>query len=93
MWDRREALHQSRLVETPTAYNPLTHQALTHLGTHGVTGLKGYGVIMSGLINQAYLLASLDLFWISAWLSLAMLGIVWMARRTYAGGHVAAGAD
>lgn len=93
LWDRREALHQSRLVETPTAHNPLTHQALSHLGAHGLTGLKGYGVIMSGLINQAYLLASLDLFWISAWLSIAMLGIVWLARRTVAGGPMTAGAD
>ena len=89
LWDRREAFHQSRLVETPTAYNPALHQALSRLGAHGVSSARGYGIIMQNVIGQAYLLASDDLFWISAWLSLAMLVIVWLARRSIAGGTVA----
>lgn len=91
LWDRREALHQSRLVERPTAYSPLLHDAMHQLGAHGFGGLKGYGVIMRNVIEQAYLLSSLDLFWISAWLSIVMVAIVWMARRSIAnGGPVAA---
>ena len=43
--------------------------------------------------QQAYLLASDDLFWISGWLSIAMIVAVWMARRAISGGATHAAAD
>lgn len=92
-WDRREAFHQSRLVETPTLFNPALHQALTHLSGYGFTQLQSYGVLMRGVVNQAYLLASEDMFWISAWSSLAMIAIVWLTKHTRAEGPLVAGAD
>jgi len=92
-WDRREAFHQSRLVETTTRYNPVLHRALGGLTDHGFTTLQGYGMLMRTLLGQAYLLASEDLFWISGWLALAMLGIVWLTRRTVAIGRTVAAAD
>ena len=91
MWDRREALHQSRMVEIPNAFNPTMRRALAHLTHHGVTVGQSYALVMHNLVNQAYLLASEDLFWVSAWLSLAMLGVVWLARRSLASGAVAGG--
>src|SRR3546814_4279164 len=42
------------------------------------------------MVQQAYLLAANDLFWISAWLSLAMIPLIWFARRTYGGGGAVA---
>ena len=89
MWDRRERLHQSRLAETPTVYNPVLHQAVNHLSTRHLTELKSFGAITHELINQAYLLSSLDIFWISGWLSVAMLAVVWMARHTVADRSIA----
>lgn len=85
-WDRREAFHQSRLVETPTAYNPFLHQALAQLSARGFTHMQGYAMLMRSLIGQAYVLAADDLFWISGWLSVALLGIVWLTRRSLANG-------
>jgi MFS transporter, DHA2 family, multidrug resistance protein len=90
MWDRRERLHQSRLAETPTNYNPVLHQAVNHLGTRHLPELKSLGVITHALINQSYLLSSLDIFWISGWLSAAMLGIVWLSKRTVADSSITA---
>jgi len=92
LWDRREALHQSRMVESTTAYSPALHQALA--GTHalGLTDLQGYGLILRNITSQAYLLSSLDLFWASGWLSLAMIALIWLARRSR-GGAVAPGGD
>jgi DHA2 family multidrug resistance protein len=34
------------------------------------------------MISQAYLLASLDMFTISAWLCIAAIAIVWLCRKT-----------
>jgi DHA2 family multidrug resistance protein len=92
MWDRREALHQSRLVETPTIFNPALHQAIENAHRLGLNDTQGYGLVLRTIVTQAYLLSSLDLFWISGWLSLAMIVIVWLARRTQSGA-VAAGGD
>ena len=89
MWDRRERLHQSRLAETPTIYNPALQRAVGHLTARHLPELKSFGVVTHALINQAYLLSSLDIFWISGWFSVAMLAIVWLSKRTIADKNLA----
>ena len=43
------------------------------------------------MVQQAYLLAATDLFWLSGWIALAMVAIVWFARRPMSSArHVAA---
>ena len=86
MWDRREAFHQARLSESSSAFNPTMQQALERLHTFGFTDLQAYGFLARSLSTQAYLLASDDLFWISGWLCIAMIGVVWLARRAVSGG-------
>jgi DHA2 family multidrug resistance protein len=90
MWDRREAFHQSRQVEIPTATNPQFHAALANLHAHGFGVAQSYGVFMGNIIRQSYFLASLDIFWLSAWICLALLGVVWLVKRSMANGAVAA---
>jgi len=86
MWDRREALHQTRLAESSSAYSPAMQVALDHLHHLGFSDLQAYGVLTRTLTSQAYMLASDDLFWISGWLSIAMIALIWLARRSYGGG-------
>lgn len=90
LWDSREALHQSRLSDASSAYDPAMQHATQALHQFGFTDLQSYAMILRALVNQAYLLASIDLFWISAWLSLAMIGVVWLARPAFGGGGPAA---
>jgi DHA2 family multidrug resistance protein len=93
MWDRREALHQSRLADSSSAYSPTMQQALDHLHHLGFSDPQAYGVLARSLVGQAYTMASDDLFWISGWLSIAMIAVVWMARRSVSGGGAPAAAD
>jgi len=93
MWDRREALHQSNLADSSSAYSPAMQQAVAHLHGFGLTDLQSYAVLARNLSQQAYLLASDDLFWISGWLSIAMIGVIWLARRAVSGGGAPAAAD
>ncbi len=79
-WDRREALHQSRLVEKANQFDPAMRQTMTTLHHLGLTDTQGYALLLRFVASQAYLLSSIDFFWISAWLSLAMLVLVWLAR-------------
>ncbi len=93
MWDRREALHQSRLADTSSAYSPWMQQALDRLHHFGFSDPQAYGILARSLVGQAYTMASDDLFWISGWLSIAMIGVIWLARRAVSGGGTHAAAD
>jgi DHA2 family multidrug resistance protein len=93
LWDRREALHQSRLSESSSSFSPVMQHALAHLHSFGFTDLQSYAVLTRNMVKQAYLLSSLDLFWISAWLSIAMIAVVWLARRAIGGSGSRIAAD
>lgn len=89
-WDRREALHQGRLAEAVGARMPyqMAVDALQHLG---MSATQAAGAITRQMIGQAYLLAATDLFLLSAWLSAALVVVVWFTRRPSApAGPVAA---
>lgn len=92
LWNDREALHQSHLVEHVNAFSPFTQQALDQLHTLGIQGIKGFGVLYEVIINQAFMLATNDIFRASAWVFTFLLALVWLAKPTYvkSGGPVAA---
>lgn len=92
IWDRREALHQSRLVETLTNADPSFTGALSALHAQGLGDTAGAAAVTRQVVSQAYLMSTVDIFWISAVLVLTLIPMVWMARRP-AGGAVAAGGD
>ncbi len=90
IWDRREALHQSRLSDSSSVDNPIMAQAIAHLRAGGMSVAESLGVLSHNLINQSYMLASLDFFWISGWVCLAVIPLVWLTRRSVGGGGPAA---
>jgi DHA2 family multidrug resistance protein len=79
-WDRREALHQSRLAEAVGGGMPyqLAQSALQRMG---MTSLQAAAAITRQMVQQAYLLASTDLFRLSSWLCVALIVLVWFTRR------------
>jgi DHA2 family multidrug resistance protein len=93
MWDRREALHQARLADSTSAYNPAMQEAVNHLHNFGLTNPQSYEVLARSMTRLAYQFAADDLFWISAWASLAMILVVWTARRAVSGGGAPMAAD
>ena len=84
-WDRREALHQSRLAEAVGGGMPL-RLARSALERLGLSDVQSAGAITRQLVSQAYLLASTDLFRVSAWLSIVLIAVVWFTRRPSGGG-------
>ncbi|HVF94167.1 MAG TPA: DHA2 family efflux MFS transporter permease subunit [Sphingomonas sp.] len=89
-WDRREALHQNRLAEAIGNNAPYraASETLQHLG---LSPLQSAAVITRQMVGQAYLLASTDLFRLSAMLCAALILVVWFTRRpTGQGAPVAA---
>lgn len=90
-WDRREALHQSRLSEAVGQGMPL-RMASEALQGMGATSTQAAAAVTRQMVGQAYLLASTDLFRVSAWVCAALIVIVWFTRRPK-GGHGPVAAD
>jgi DHA2 family multidrug resistance protein len=89
-WDRREALHQTRLTEAGNPYSPLYRDAIAHGQALGLSPLQAAGAVMRQIVNQAYLLSTLEIFWLSAWLSIAMIALVWFTRKPAPAEHAVA---
>jgi len=79
-WDRREALHQTRLADSVGTGSAL-HHALAGLRQLGLTDPQAIAAVTRQMVGQAYLLASTDLFYVSAILCLLLVGVVWITRR------------
>jgi DHA2 family multidrug resistance protein len=92
-WDRLETVHQTRLSEVIGAQDP-TFTAATHaLRTTGLSAQQAVAAVTNQAINQAYLLATVDIFRISAILMVLLVPTVWLTHKAKAGGAHAAAAD
>ncbi|WP_019831242.1 DHA2 family efflux MFS transporter permease subunit [Sphingomonas sp. PR090111-T3T-6A] len=89
-WDRREALHQVRLTEVGTDLSPIYRDATAQLQAYGFSPLQAAGAVYRQVINQAYLLSSLELFWISSAMMVAVIPLVWLCHKPAPSEHVVA---
>ncbi len=79
LWDRREALHQTHLSESISSFNSPAQ------------GQTAFATLERSIVQQAYMLATNDLFWLWGWTFLALIAVVWFARPPFtATGHAAA---
>jgi len=47
----------------------------------GLSDVQAAGVVTRQLVGQAYLLASNELFRLSAWICIGLIALVWLKRR------------
>lgn len=93
VWDNRAQLHQGRLAEASSLYSPTLQQAAGALQGSGFTDQQTLGILTRGLIGESYTLSSLDYFWISAWLSVLLIALVWMTRRPRVASGITVGGE
>jgi DHA2 family multidrug resistance protein len=94
LWDHRATLHHAQLAERITAYDPSATQALAGLQARGLSPEQSLGFLDRMVNQQASLLSANDIFYVSALLFLALIGVVWLTHPVHgrAGGAEAAGA-
>jgi MFS transporter, DHA2 family, multidrug resistance protein len=80
MWDNHEAFHHARLTEQINNFNPISLDTLHQLQNIGFSPLAAYQVIVRMITNQAFMLATNDLFWLSGWIFVALLAFVWFTK-------------
>jgi DHA2 family multidrug resistance protein len=85
VWDWREAFHQSRMVEMINIYGPTLDGMLKKMQALGLSEDASNATIAHSLTNQAYLLAANDIFYVSGWLYLILIILVWLCRRPKSG--------
>ncbi|MBV9840830.1 MAG: DHA2 family efflux MFS transporter permease subunit [Sphingomonadaceae bacterium] len=90
IWDRREALHQSRMVELANPYSPAYQHASAQMQASGMTETQVAGSLLHQVTGQAYMLSAIEIFWGSAVLAVAMIAVVWLTRRPAPTDHVVA---
>jgi DHA2 family multidrug resistance protein len=89
-WDRRESLHQEQLVDLANPYSPVYGHAIAQLRGAGLSQTQAAGAVLRQTVQQSYLLSSIELFWLCAWLALSMVVLVWITRKPAAGKVVVA---
>ena len=80
LWDDRTSLHRAQLVEHVTPYDPQAVAALEVLKAAGLTAEQALAQLERMIDAQARMLGTVDLFWFSGWLFIALAGMVWIAR-------------
>ncbi|MBJ2155369.1 DHA2 family efflux MFS transporter permease subunit [Variovorax sp. IB41] len=94
LWDNRATLHHSQLAETINQGNNAATSAMAGLSSSGFSTDQVMGQINRLVDQQAYMLATNDIFYASAILFLLLIPLVWLAKpqKGGAGGDAAAGA-
>jgi DHA2 family multidrug resistance protein len=80
-WDRREAFHQSHMADLTSGYSPALNNILSSLQSLGLSDLTAKAAVTRAMTGQAYLLASIDMFTVSAWLCIAAIFVVWLCHK------------
>jgi MFS transporter, DHA2 family, multidrug resistance protein len=90
-WDRRERFHQSRLVESLSIFDPTLRSVTATLKGLGFSDHAAAANVLHEVVNQGFLLSSLDLFYFSGWTSLILIIACWIVRRPEAKAAVGGG--
>ncbi|MDA8383714.1 MAG: DHA2 family efflux MFS transporter permease subunit [Betaproteobacteria bacterium] len=83
LWTRRAQFHQAMLTDPLTPYSPVATQALNLLHERGLSSAGALAVLARTLVQQAVMLATNDVLWLSGCIFLALLAAVWLARPPF----------
>jgi DHA2 family multidrug resistance protein len=64
-----------------SGFTPVFNQVLSLLQDLGLSDLGAKAAVSRNMVGQAYLLASVDMFTVSAWLCVLGIVLVWLCHR------------
>ena len=94
MWDDRMALHHAQLVEAISRPGSAAQAALQNMQAQGMSAEQAMAYLNRMIDQQSAMLGANDIFWVSAMLFVALIGLIWLARPAKGGdgGAAASGA-
>jgi DHA2 family multidrug resistance protein len=90
IWIRRADQHHAYLTESITPYDPATRHALD---TMGGASTQAYAQLDGIVTSQAYMMSTVDYFYMLGWMFMALILVVWLAKPPFSakaapgGGH------
>jgi DHA2 family multidrug resistance protein len=85
LWQNRATFHHAILVAHINDASPTTQAAIRQLTDSGMSKQQALGAINQLINQQAFTLAADELFWVSALLFIALIGLIWLARPAKSG--------
>ena len=92
VWDNRATVHHAQLAESINLGNPAATAAIANLGNSGLSSEQVLGQLNRMIDQQAFMLASNDVFYASAVLFVFLIPLIWLARPQMGGGGADAAA-
>jgi len=92
VWDNRATVHHAQLAESINLGNPAATAAISNLGNSGLSSEQVLGQLNRLIDQQAFMLASNDVFYASAVLFVFLIPLIWLARPAMGGGGADAAA-
>jgi len=93
VWDQTATLHQSRLAEVMGSTDPAFTATLGKLQGMGMSMTQAVGAVTNQVTNQAYLLATDQIFRVAGVLMVLLIPCVWLTKRALGAGAAHAAAD
>jgi DHA2 family multidrug resistance protein len=93
LWDHRATLHHEQLVEHLTTASPAASQAFSTLQSQGMGTDQSYALLNRLVDGQAFMLSANDIFYVSGWIFIVMIALVWLARPQLSSGGAGAAAS
>jgi len=90
LWDQREALHDAHLSAIANVHSPFTTPIFNTLKELGANTQASLDELAHTISQQAFMLATNDFYWLSGWVFIILIGLVWFARRSTRGAAPAA---
>lgn len=82
LWDNRAAMHHSHMTEIARPGEPAFDAIMGGLHARGLDAQHGAALLDQVINQQAYTMSATDYFYASSLIFLALIGLIWIARRT-----------
>ncbi|MDC7683371.1 DHA2 family efflux MFS transporter permease subunit [Asticcacaulis sp. BYS171W] len=86
LWDRYETAAQGNIANI--VHQETLNRAIEQAQAMGMSQAQAVGVMTRQVMQQAYLLATVDIFRISSIIIVCLVPLIWLCRRTMANGQV-----
>ncbi len=87
LWDDRTIYHKSILLEHINPYNPAATSVMNRMAEAGIQGDAAIRMLDMSVTKQASLLATNDIFYLSALIFLCLAFFVWLSDRVRVPAH------
>ncbi|MBR7792219.1 DHA2 family efflux MFS transporter permease subunit [Undibacterium sp. FT147W] len=91
MWDSRSTMHHAHITESTGYASPAFVQTMQGLTQQGMSEHAAYAVLDRTISVQASTMAATDIFYLSAFMFLGLIALVWLTRPKKSSAPVDAG--